>query len=95
MSDVVDPDRFGRNRDVHEDLRNLAAREQPTPVKNDHPHVADMVVMDIMSRKQFGMMKYGTALQPHNGRDALADAYQEALDLCKYLRQAIYERDGK
>lgn len=32
-------------------------------------------------------------LEPaHNGRDALVDAYQEALDLTMYLRQAIEER---
>ena len=46
-------------------------------------------------RDIIGRMRYGTPLQPHNGRDALADAYQEALDLCAYLRQAIFERDGK
>ena len=34
-------------------------------------------------------------VQPFNGRDALVDAFQEALDLCVYLRQAIYERDGR
>ena len=39
-------------------------------------------------------MRYGTALQPHNGRDALLDAYEEALDLAMYLKQAIVERDG-
>jgi len=40
------------------------------------------------------LQKYGTYLQTHNGRDALWDAYQEAMDLCMYLRQAILERDG-
>jgi hypothetical protein len=34
-------------------------------------------------------------LQPHNGRDCLMDAYQEALDLAMYLRQAIFERDTR
>ena len=47
------------------------------------------------SRLEFGTKKYGTGLQPFNGRDALKDAYEEALDLCNYLRQALYERDGK
>jgi hypothetical protein len=46
-------------------------------------------------RNEFGEFKYGTPLQAHNGRDALKDAYEEALDLCVYLRQALYERDGK
>lgn len=41
-----------------------------------------------------GVTRYGTPLQPHNGRDALRDAYEEALDLVHYLRQAIYERDN-
>ena len=34
-------------------------------------------------------------LQAFNGRDSLKDAYEEALDLCVYLRTAIYEKDGK
>lgn len=33
-------------------------------------------------------------LQPHNGRNALIDAYQEALDLVVYLRQALEECKG-
>lgn len=38
-----------------------------------------------------GRSKYGTPLQANNGRDPLVDAYQESLDLCVYLRQAIAE----
>ena len=49
---------------------------------------------DMLDRDTVGRKRYGTRLQPHNGRDALVDAYQEALDLVVYLRQAIYERDG-
>jgi len=30
---------------------------------------------------------------PFNGRDALKDAYEEALDLAMYLKQAMIERD--
>ena len=43
-------------------------------------------------RDNIGREKYHTPLQPFNGRDPLIDAYQEALDLAVYLRQAIYER---
>jgi hypothetical protein len=68
---------------------------QPTPVKNDLPAVKDLVVTDISERAEFGLKKYGTYLQPNNGRDFLIDAYQEALDLVHYLRGLIYERDGK
>ena len=69
--------------------------EQPAPVENDHPAVWMLVLNDMAARDAEGRRKYGVPLQPHNGRDVLVDAYQEALDLCVYLRQAIYERDSK
>jgi hypothetical protein len=69
--------------------------EQSAPVANDQPAVWPLVVADMTARDAEGRRKYGVPLQPHNGRDVLIDAYQEALDLCVYLRQAIYERDGK
>jgi hypothetical protein len=68
---------------------------QPPPSPNSHPAIQDLVTADIAIRKAQGIAKYGTALQPWNGRDALVDGYQEALDLVQYLRQAIYERDGR
>lgn len=52
----------------------------------------DLVIDDMKARDQLGRERYGTPLQAHNGRDALTDAYQEALDLAVYLRQAIEER---
>jgi hypothetical protein len=62
------------------------------PVPNDSPSVQGMVRADLETREQIGRERYGTALQPFNGRDALRDAYEEALDLACYLRQAIAER---
>jgi len=55
----------------------------------------DLVMEDMRQRDEMGREKYGTRLQPNNGRDPLVDAYQEALDLCVYLRQAIYESRGE
>lgn len=55
----------------------------------------DLVIQDASDRDIVGQRRYGTRLRANNGRDALIDAYQEALDLVVYLRQAIYERDGK
>jgi hypothetical protein len=69
--------------------------DQPMPVANDKPAVWPIVMADMQSRHELGIKRYGTPLQPHNGRDALRDAYEEALDLAVYLRTAIYERDGK
>jgi hypothetical protein len=68
---------------------------QENPTANIHPNVWDLVIEDMTDRDKMGKAKYNTSLQPFNGRDALLDAYQEALDLCVYLRQAIYERDKK
>lgn len=67
--------------------------DQPAPRANTGPAVWDLVVADMRERDETGLRRYGTRLQPLNGRDALVDAYQEALDLAVYLRQAIYERD--
>ncbi len=72
----------------------MAIEDQPEPVKNDLPAVWDLVIADMQDRDGVGRGRYGTPLQPFNGRDALVDAYQEALDLAVYLRQAIYERDN-
>lgn len=44
---------------------------------------------DMRERHEMGVAKYGTALKVWNGRDAAVDAYQEALDLCVYLRQCV------
>ena len=79
------------------ELETVAGRhiEQPEPVPNDRPAVWPLVIMDMANRDQVGRARYGVPLQPHNGRDALRDAYEEALDLCAYLRQAIMERDGR
>jgi hypothetical protein len=67
-------------------------KPEPTPKKNDNPAIWDLVIEDMRERDREGQRKYGTRLQTHNGRDALIDAYQEALDLVVYLRQAIEER---
>lgn len=59
------------------------------------PPIWDLVIEDMRGRDQKGRLIYGTPLLAGNGRDALLDAYEEAMDLCVYLRQVIYERDGK
>lgn len=63
------------------------------PKKNASTPVWDLVIADMTERDQIGRQKYGTPLQAGNGRDPLVDAYQEALDLVVYLRQAICERE--
>jgi hypothetical protein len=45
------------------------------------------LVPDMLARHELGVQRYGVPLRVWNGRDALADAYQEALDLVVYLEQ--------
>lgn len=66
---------------------------EPDPRPNHHSPVWELVLQDMRLRDAMGREKYGVPLQPFNNRDALWDAYQEALDLVVYLRQVIYERD--
>lgn len=53
--------------------------------------VAAWLNTDLIHRTVIGTATYGEPLQTHNGRDALVDAYQEALDLLQYLKQAEME----
>lgn len=47
------------------------------------------------ARKQFGLQKYGTLLQPNNGRNHLEDALDELADALVYLRCDMYEQEGE
>ena len=61
----------------------------PTP--NDGPSMHDLVIADILARKELGIRRYGSLLQAGNGRNPLQDAYEECLDLAAYLKQALVE----
>jgi len=74
-------------------LDSKAATPQPAPTQGKLT-VIDYVLADMAERAAMGVIKHGMPLQTHNGRDALWDAYQEAMDLCMYLRQEILERDS-
>jgi hypothetical protein len=73
----------------------MTIEDQPPPTPNATRAIWDLVIADMRERDAIGRARYGTPLQAGNGRDALVDAYQEALDLVAYLRQAIEERDPK
>ena len=70
-----------------------ATTTQPMPTKNNGKYIQDLVIEDIIKRKEHGIKKYKTGLQSANGRDALQDAYEECLDQAQYLKQLIVERD--
>lgn len=69
--------------------------DQPLPIAHDdQPFIHDTVANEVLARGRLGERRYGTRLQPFNGRRALQDAYEEVLDAAVYLRQEISEREG-
>lgn len=68
--------------------------DQPLPVTNDYPDIQSQVIADIEKRRQVGISRYGTALQPHNGRDMLLDLYEELMDALIYTKGVMIERDN-
>ncbi len=53
--------------------------------------IIQQVADDFRARIQLGIERYGHPLQTHNGRDAVRDALDEALDLAHYLKQLEIE----
>ena len=72
-------------------VEDAATAKQPAPKGSGNP-ILGMVLADLTNRALEGKEKYGEPLLAHNGRNPLWDAYQEALDLAMYLRQAIEEQ---
>jgi hypothetical protein len=90
---MMEEHRIRNENRLREAVSAYKAAVQARPTPNNLRHVADLVVDDILERKRVGEERYGTPLQPFNGRDALKDAYEEVLDLASYMRQMMYERD--
>lgn len=96
MKVVIDENEIKRANAVHQKRMGLRVKRkialsdpEPPPKSNDSRPIWELVVEDMKERDRVGRKKYGT---PGRKRRApLIDAYQEALDLCVYLRQAIEE----
>lgn len=76
------------------DMRSAEHDPQPLPAMGDGRDVMRELIGIVERRRSVGIRKYGRTLEPGNGRDALIDARDEAVDLAAYLTQAILERDG-
>lgn len=64
--------------------------DQPLPTAG-RECVQDALIAEIEQRKQLGIQRYGSPLMTHNGRDAIRDAREEAVDLAVYLMQVELE----
>lgn len=65
---------------------------QRKPKSNKSIPIVDLVISDLLTRKEIGMQRYGVPLQAFNKRDALRDLYEELQDAVLYLKQVIVER---
>lgn len=70
------------------------SKGQPAPTGNGKPVTVELI-HDLLDRREIGVQKYGHELKAGNGRRPLIDAYQEAMDLAMYLKQAVMEEDDR
>jgi hypothetical protein len=71
---VSQPERAGREGD-----------SQGLPTPNNEIDTQSIAIRLISDRRDIGIKRYGTALQPNNNRDSLWDAIEESLDMFVYL----------
>ena len=57
--------------------------------------ITQEVVKDLALRDALGFKKYGGYLEDNQEIDPLQEAYEEALDLCHYLKLAIQQKGEK
>lgn len=92
---LAEPEDFAEaarlEREAHP-MQTLRVQDQPPPEESEGDVWAE-IIQDMVDRRQHGLDEYGTPLQRFNGRDAMVDAYQEALDLLVYFRQFTGERE--
>lgn len=82
------------------DLRGILVRRQSALRASGQTKEAETVrkllkeiETDLLERRALGLRRYGSLLQPGNGRDPLRDAYEEVVDLVAYFKQLIMARD--
>jgi hypothetical protein len=88
MSNRITPQPLPTRND-HPSIQSLVRGELALRIEDEV--AAALVDIDLGKREAHGIEVYGTPLQPFNGRDVLRDAYEEALDLACYLKQAVCE----
>ena len=74
--------------------RKNRPEDQEMPVPNDLPSMHDAAVEAIQARKALGVSRYGVALQPANGRNAIQDLAEEVVDAAVYAAQVVWEQDN-
>lgn len=94
MSDVRDPARdqalpVEGKLNVQDELIDYIKRD--AAINGGADEAEEAMCRALLERKAYGIKKYGKPLQTENGRDALLDAWEEAVDLTSYLAQLMLE----
>lgn len=63
-------------------------------LNKDFDGAIEHAIVDMAERDKMGRAKYGTPLQPNNGRDHLTDEYQELLDAAVYAANDVIQLGG-
>lgn len=93
------PTRAGRIGDTQdmpkpndrEHIHDLVSDDIAEKLRASNAPLAVRLCAEFARRKALGVERYGTPLQPRNGRKALLDAREELVDAAVYLRQAMEE----
>lgn len=67
-------------------------QEEPVATPTDEDEIAQLVIDDILKRREVGLKKYGKALWAQDGTDYLQHLYEEILDAAHYLKGMLAER---
>lgn len=101
MTTTAKPKRAGRSGDTQalpvEGVQDVASQVRRDIESQGHigdrVRLATKISVDVGRRIDLGIRRYGRPLETFNGRDALVDAYEEALDLTNYLCQRTLEQN--
>lgn len=68
--------------------------DQVLPLINGMRDAQSQMAEDILERRSVGISRYGTPLQPFNGRNTILDLYEELLDAAVYARTLLTMREA-
>jgi hypothetical protein len=64
-------------------------REYMEKEKSTKDQITNLVIKDLSSRAERGLIKYNTTLGENDHQNMLQHAYEEALDMAQYLKKEI------
>lgn len=86
------------NLDEHRAPTKVREGDQALPVQNDEvdcqTRLINRINSEIPKRREVGIQRYGTALQPFNGRSSTRDLWEELADASTYFMQVEAEYDA-